>query len=42
MDHFNAMENYGIEWESETLLALDCSDDLSVIPENVSKMNDFL
>ena len=33
------MGEHGIKWESETLLDLDCADDLSILDENSSKIN---
>ena len=35
-----AIEEHRIDWESKTLLDLD-DDDLGVLDENVSKMNEF-
>ena len=32
---------YGIKWESKTLLDLDYAGDLSLLYENVCKMNGF-
>ena len=34
-------ENIGFKCESKTLLELDCTDNLSLLGENVSKMDNF-
>ena len=36
------MGDHGIKWEGKTLLNFDYADDLSIIDESVSKMNEFL
>ena len=35
------MGEHGIDWGSKTLLDLDYADDLSILDENVDKLNDF-
>ena len=37
-----AFGDHGIKWEGKTLLDLDYADDLSVLDESLSKMNEFL
>jgi len=37
-----AMGKHLIQWESRTLLNLDYADDLKILDENVSKMNELL
>ena len=37
-----AIGDYGIKWGGRTLLDLDYADDLSILDESVSKMNEFL
>ena len=37
-----AMGDHGIQWRGKTLLDLDYADDLSILKENVSKMNKLL
>ena len=37
-----AMGEHGIKWGSKTLLDVDYADDLSILDENVSTMNEFL
>ena len=34
--------DHGIKWGGKTLQDLDYADDLSILDESVSKMNDFL
>ena len=36
------MGEHGIKWESKSLLDLDYTDDLSILDENLSKINKFL
>ena len=36
------MGDHGIKWGGKTLLDLDYADDLSILDESVSKMNEFL
>ena len=36
------MGSHGIKWEGNTLLGLDYADDLSILDERVSKMNELL
>jgi len=36
------MEDHGIKWGEISLLGLDYADDLSILDEKVSKINDFL
>ena len=51
MDHFDgfvlrrtgeAMGDHGIQWGGKTILDLDFADDLSVLDESGSKMNELL
>ena len=51
MDHFDgfvlrstgmAMEDRGIKWGGKNLLDLDYADDLSILYQNVCKMNELL
>ena len=37
-----AMGDHGIKWGGKNLLDLDYSDDLSILEQNVSKMNGLL
>ena len=37
-----AMGDHGIKWGGKTLLDLDYADDLSILDESVSKMNELL
>ena len=37
-----AIGDHGIKWGGRTLLDLDYADDLSILDESVSKMNEFL
>ena len=37
-----AIGDHGIKWEGKTLLDLDYADDLSILDESVSKMNEVL
>ena len=37
-----ATGDHGIKWGGKTLLDLDCADDLGILDESVSKMNEFL
>ena len=37
-----AMGKHRIQWRSRTLLNLDFADDLKILDENVSKMNELL
>ena len=37
-----AMGDHGIKWGGKTLLDLDYADDLSILDEGVSKMNELL
>ena len=37
-----AIGGHGIKWRGKTLLDLDYADDLSILDESVSKMNEFL
>jgi hypothetical protein len=37
-----AMGDHGIKWGGKTLLDLDYADDLSILEESVSKMNELL
>jgi len=37
-----AMGDHGIKWGRKTLLDLDYADDLSILDESVSKMNELL
>ena len=37
-----AIRDHGIKWGGKTLLDLDYADDLSILDESVSKMNEFL
>ena len=37
-----AIGDHGIKWGGKTLLDLDYADDLSILDESVSKMNEFL
>ena len=37
-----AIGDHGLKWRGKTPLDLDYSDDLSILDESVSKMNEFL
>ena len=37
----NSMGDHGIKWGGKTLLDVDYTDDLSILDESVSKMNEF-
>ena len=37
-----AMGEHGIKWEGKTFVCLDYADDLSILDESVSKMNELL
>ena len=37
-----AIGDHGIKWGGKTLLDLDYADDLSILDESVSKINEFL
>jgi hypothetical protein len=37
-----AMGDHGIKWRGKALLDLDYADDLSILDENMSKMNEVL
>ena len=36
------MGDHGIKWREKTLMYLDYADDLSILDESVSKMNELL
>ena len=41
-EHRKAMGDHGIKWGGKTLLDLDRADDLSILDESVSQMNELL